>query len=211
MNTSSTFIKKDKFIYITFLFTTGMVLFIFFPYLDRSIVLSLRTFDYDHSFIGKCLKMIDPIVDYLSHGITLLAFSIILCLIGRFRNIRLYESGKCLIVGFLFSGLAAQILKYSIGRARPRLTSATILNGLSMRDDYHSFPSGHATVAFCFAYILSHFCPRYYVIFYFIACIVGFERVEDLKHFPSDVLAGALIGIIVGRVLIASKYHKASN
>ena len=184
MNGNNTFIKKDKLIYIVSLLITGMVLCTFFYYLDRSIVLSLRAFDYNQSFVGKSLEMIDPVVDFLSYGMTLLIFSILLCVIGRFGNIRLYESGKLLIVGFLSSGLVAQILKYSIGRARPRLTSVTIFNGLSMGDDYHSFPSGHATEAFCFAYILSHFFPRYYVIFYFIACLVGFERVEDLKHFP---------------------------
>lgn len=32
--------------------------------------------------------------------------------------------------------------------------------------------------------------------------MVGFERVEDLSHFPSDVLAGAIVGIIVGMIIV---------
>ena len=200
--------KKDKAIYTAALMIAGIVLCVFFYYLDKRIILWFRIFDDSHSLLGKYLEMLDPVIGFLSHGATLMVFSIILCVAGGIWNRRLYEVGKFLAAGFLSSGFAAQILKYSIGRARPRLTNETFFYGLSMKDKYHSFPSGHTTVAFCFAYILSQFFPRYCTIFYSIACLVGFERVEDLKHFPSDVLAGALIGIIVGRLLIAAIYHR---
>jgi membrane-associated phospholipid phosphatase len=211
MNANIHLSRKDKIIYAGTLLTIGIVLCLFFCYLDKRIILLARTFHYNHSFIGIFLEMIDPIIDFFSHGATLLVFSIILYLGGRFWNSTLYEPGKFLIMGFLSSGLAAQILKYSVGRVRPRLTNETIFCGLSMKDAYHSFPSGHTTVAFCFAYILSCFLPRYCMIFYFFACLVGFERIEDMKHFPSDVLAGALLGIIIGRLLIAARKFRTSE
>jgi undecaprenyl-diphosphatase len=74
--------------------------------------------------------------------------------------------------------------------------------GPTLEGGYDSFPSGHVTVVFCFIYIFSQHFPRYRVIFYMFAVIVGFERVEDYSHFLSDVFAGAVVGLILGKFLL---------
>ena len=78
--------------------------------------------------------------------------------------------------------------------------------GPSLKGGYDSFPSGHSAVVFCFAFILAKQFPRYKIEFYCIAAIIGVMRVVDLSHFPSDVAAGAVFGVLVGKVL-SEKYN----
>ncbi len=65
-----------------------------------------------------------------------------------------------------------------------------------------SFPSGHATTAFAAAAALATVrvprrAPRWLTVAFFIlAILIGFSRVYLYVHYPSDVLAGALIGLI---------------
>jgi undecaprenyl-diphosphatase len=65
-----------------------------------------------------------------------------------------------------------------------------------------SFPSGHTLVTFCLAHVLSFYFPRYRLWFYLAALIVGFERMLCATHFPSDVVAGALLGIAIAAALL---------
>jgi membrane-associated phospholipid phosphatase len=55
-------------------------------------------------------------------------------------------------------------------------------------------------MVFFFAYTLSRHFPKYRVLFYLFALAVSIDRVEELAHFPSDILAGAIVGLIVGKV-----------
>ncbi len=104
-----------------------------------------------------------------------------------------------------------QVLKHLVGRVRPKLTDNLVLVGPSLKTGYDSFPSGHATVAFCMAYILASYFPRYRVCFYFWAAMIGLERVEGIAHFPSDVLAGAVIGIVIAKLLSVKVFRSESS
>jgi len=64
-----------------------------------------------------------------------------------------------------------------------------------------SFPSSHAADAFCFSTLLSLIYPRRKKIFIFLATLSAFARIYCGVHYPSDVLAGALIGTIIAIVL----------
>lgn len=52
--------------------------------------------------------------------------------------------------------------------------------------------------AFALAFVLARAYPRYAVLFYGLAGLVAVSRVYLAKHFPSDVVAGAAIGLLAG-------------
>lgn len=75
-------------------------------------------------------------------------------------------------------------LKYGINERRP--------NG----EDYHSFPSAHASVAFTSAeFLRQRYGWEYGLPAYGLASFVAYSRVEANQHYVRDVLAGAAIGI----------------
>lgn len=96
---------------------------------------------------------------------------------------------------FLFSSLVTQSTKRIVNRQRPFETYSFIVK----RDDESgglSFPSGHTSSAFCTATNLSLRYPKWYVIApaYLFATSVGWARMYQGVHYPSDVLVGALVG-----------------
>ncbi|MFT3751923.1 MAG: phosphatase PAP2 family protein [Paludibacter sp.] len=92
-------------------------------------------------------------------------------------------------------GVLTQVLKYSINRPRPiTLSDPYIVAYESQRG--LSFPSGHTSLAFSVATALSLKYPKWYVAVpgYLWAGSVGYSRMNLGVHYPSDVLAGALLG-----------------
>lgn len=85
-------------------------------------------------------------------------------------------------------------LKYAINRPRPYVTYPSIDNAAYQADP--SFPSGHSSFSFSIATSLSLAFPKWYVIApsFLWACSVGYSRMDLGVHYPSDVLAGGVIG-----------------
>jgi undecaprenyl-diphosphatase len=64
------------------------------------------------------------------------------------------------------------------------------------RPDYASFPSGHATTAFAAAIAIGLIWPRLRVWLWTYALIIAVSRVVILAHYTSDVIAGAVVGVV---------------
>lgn len=95
------------------------------------------------------------------------------------------------------SGIASQVVKHVIGRARPRLMDQAGVyhfDMFSITAKLASFPSGHTVTAFATAYALGLFLPKWRAALYLTAIAVGVSRVALGAHYPSDVVAGAVIG-----------------
>jgi membrane-associated phospholipid phosphatase len=110
------------------------------------------------------------------------------------------EAGRLGLEAELDSQVVMQVLKLVTNRQRPNLA------------DYRSFPSGHAMSAFVMAAVLSsEYHEKPLVVFdsYGFATAVSLARVGGMNHFPSDVLAGAVIGELIGRYVV--HHHKAQS
>jgi membrane-associated phospholipid phosphatase len=97
------------------------------------------------------------------------------------------------------SNLVTEVLKYSVGRGRPFVggeANAFHFSHFTGNPAYYSFPSGHATTAFALAFAVSALWPGARVAMAVYAAIIAATRLVLLAHHPSDVVAGALIGII---------------
>ncbi len=92
-------------------------------------------------------------------------------------------------------GVITQGLKYSINRPRPITLNDPTIKSYTLETDL-SFPSGHTSLAFSTATALCLKYPRWYVIAPSMlwACSVGYSRMNLGVHYPSDVLAGAVVG-----------------
>ncbi|WP_317898662.1 phosphatase PAP2 family protein [Aurantibacillus circumpalustris] len=109
-----------------------------------------------------------------------------------------------------FAALTSAGLKYTIDRPRPYKTYPSEITARTHSGSY-SFPSGHTTSAFAMATALSLSYKEWYVAVpaYLYAGIVGYSRMRLGVHFPTDVLAGMVLGI--GSGLLVWKLDRLIN
>jgi membrane-associated phospholipid phosphatase len=110
-----------------------------------------------------------------------------------------------LVSGFVFvgvglPGLVTLIVKRLVGRGRPELLDAVgafDFRALNVVDwAYQSFPSGHATTGFALCFTAGFLMPRMFPAMLGVAVLIGLSRVVLGVHYPTDVLAGALVGTL---------------
>jgi len=128
-----------------------------------------------------------------------------------FHNDTLRGAGRDAIESeIVAASMATPVIKRLAGRARPFRHEGTFHfdPDQSHSGNFQSFPSGHATNAFAAATAIAGHFDGWVVptIVYTIATGVSFSRVNDNVHFPSDVVAGALIGRAVAKGILA-RHH----
>ncbi|MGE4372937.1 MAG: phosphatase PAP2 family protein [Xanthobacter sp.] len=111
-------------------------------------------------------------------------------------------------LGFLFLaiapvGLGVAIIKHLLGRARPYMAlhlpgpnSQLTFDWLGWNASFASFPSGHSTTIFATAVALGALFPRARWPLVVLAIVVAATRVLLNSHYPSDVLAGAVVATL---------------
>jgi len=112
-------------------------------------------------------------------------------------------------IGFLFAAIAVPslfvtIIKRLIGRARPMVGGSLdpfLYNPFVWHAAYAGMPSGHATTAFAALGAFGTLWPRSRTLWLVYALLIAISRVVVTAHYPSDVVAGALVGI-GGAVLV---------
>ena len=132
----------------------------------------------------------------------LLAFGVIA------KRSQFRAAGIWSLIAHALAGLVTQLAKRTTGRARPRMTHTDAFQfEPSLASGLDSFPSGHATASFAVAVILAKYFPRAAWILYGLAAFVGLSRIVRGSHFPTDVAAGAILGLLVG-LMVAGPWRE---
>jgi membrane-associated phospholipid phosphatase len=149
------------------------------------------------SSTDRLAKVITPFGGHRALEISALLFAA-----GAMSNEqRVRSAGRDSLEAELWSaGVITPLLKRVLGRARPLQEQGT-RSFRPFSSGYESFPSGHATNAFAFATAVAAHANGWVVptVVYTVATGGAMSRVNDRAHFPSDVLAGALIGRAVAK------------
>jgi membrane-associated phospholipid phosphatase len=151
-------------------------------FLDWLVVFSANTFGYIMVFLALVylVSHTDGVFDYRAPFL-------------QFKN-------KFTEIAFVFTSsisawIIATILKYFISSPRPFLFFNDVLS-LFTTGGIESFPSGHAMFFSALAMSIYFIHRRMGYLYFAVALIVGLARVASGVHFPVDILAGYVLGIL---------------
>jgi undecaprenyl-diphosphatase len=141
----------------------------------------------------------------------------VLALFGGARGRRAAVTGVAALG--LTSLLVNQSIKLISERRRPDRAEHSVPRSRWVRmPGSDSFPSGHSASAAAFAVSVGDLLPPFRVPLRAAAAIVAFSRVYTGVHYPADIVAGAAVGAVVGKVtstvalrLRASSAHQSSS
>jgi membrane-associated phospholipid phosphatase len=95
--------------------------------------------------------------------------------------------------------LVGEVIKWIVGRGRPFVggkANAFNFEHFAGTEAYASFPSAHAITSFALAFAVAAVWPRARVPMILYAVLIAASRLVLLAHHPSDVVAGALVGVV---------------
>lgn len=122
------------------------------------------------------------------------------------------ETGEMMGEALILADASTFLVKEAVGRGRPNATSSkSDFKPLGFKKDYDSFSSMHTASSFALASVLSATSDSLAMktAYYLAASFVGFSRMYQNKHWASDVVFGAALGELSGRVVTA--YHASGN
>jgi undecaprenyl-diphosphatase len=97
-----------------------------------------------------------------------------------------------------------KLIKGGVSRRRPFM-ELPFITGLVVPPDEFSFPSGHTAAALVMTTIVGTAFPVLFVPLLFLSLLIGISRIYLGLHYPSDALAGAVLGVasgLIGKILI---------
>lgn len=149
------------------------------------------------------LDFIMPYITYLGSGGTVwITVSVIMLLFKKSR-----KAGMTLLISLLLGLLISTLgLKNIIARERPFNTAGALLNAdsllIGIPSGRFSFPSGHAVSSFSAAAVLMLYDKRLGIPALILAALIAFSRLYLYVHFPSDVIAGMILGILLAFISV---------
>ncbi len=185
------------------IFVTILALFCF-------IFVDMRALEYFYSIRGGEVYQFFRYVTTLGQSEYLLIPAAFIFFYFKNKNRPLSFKAGFIFSSIALSGIVVNIIKPIVGRVRPNVYFEKAeggFNPFTISHDFTSFPSGHSATAFALSIALSLLYKRYSYIFVFIACMVAISRVVILRHYPSDILIGSLIGALTSLILY-EKYFK---
>jgi undecaprenyl-diphosphatase len=140
-----------------------------------------------------------PWLTYLGSHFAFILFIILSWIITKQRKVL-----RRLLLLYGIQSFVIYGLKFLVQRQRP-LFFLEVASKLSKGPGEildPSFPSGHAAFSFMMATLLALWFPRYRIIFFIVAGFVGWTRIYLGLHYPTDVIAGALLGYGITKLFL---------
>jgi len=143
--------------------------------------------------------------DWIGEGSHLVAISVALLVVGwLFSKPNLKTAGIETLLAHGIAALLSNGLKHLVGRPRPKFVhSGEWQFTPSWASGLDSFPSGHTTVSFAVATVLAKRFPAFGPLCVSVAAFVALSRVLRGAHFPTDVMGGAVLGVLSGSIASA--------
>ena len=126
-----------------------------------------------------------------SYGLVWIAIALLLALLWRRPSLFF-----TVVAADAAADVLAELGKVIVHRQRP------FEHQLGPPTSSYSFPSGHAATSFACATVLSAFAPRRRVAFFLLATLIALSRLYNGVHYPTDVVAGALLGVLVALTVV---------
>ena len=193
----------------------GGAAFVVFGVVLAVIIASMFLFDTEAIALARrgplwLHDLADEITNYGRSNIFLYPFGVVLLVLAAALSPSLSRMSQSVLAalavrfGFLFvaigaPSLFATIVKRLIGRARPYVGSHDdpfSYMPFIWLPEYASMPSGHATTATAAAIAIGAVWPRLRAVMWLYALIIMATRILIFVHHPSDVLGGAIVGVI---------------
>ena len=180
-------------------------MFDFIQNIDISVIEKIYRFQHNlnSELFNRIMIFFTNLGDY---GTVWIAIALILFLNKKYR-----KTGILAFVSLAICSVIVNIiLKPLIQRPRPFTEIADIILLIKTPKDY-SFPSGHTAASFVMVYIFFRHIKKYFIPVFITGILIAFSRMYLTVHFPSDIIAGIIIGIFsgyAGEKLAARFYRK---
>lgn len=147
-------------------------------------------------------EVLTPVLTFITHlgdkGLFWIVLSLLLLIKKSTR-----KTGVLSLLSLLITFLIVNVcMKNGFARIRPYETLTDLLLLIEKQSDF-SFPSGHSASSFASAVVLFKRLPkRYGIPILILAVLIAFSRIYMGVHYPTDILAGILIGSIVALLIV---------
>jgi membrane-associated phospholipid phosphatase len=198
------------------IFVLGTTIGILIPK-DEGIARGFRTLRDEHAWANIASRDVKQF-GFLGAIGTVAAF-LSVGLIGK--DHRALDTALLSASAMLQTAFATQVFQSLSGRQCPRWDDcndhwagpAAFLKRHERGEGFHygAFPSGHTSAAFCLATVISHEYGEHIwvpIVTYALATGVGLSMVTQQQHWMSDVVAGAALGYVIGRLVVRNHFRR---
>lgn len=168
---------------------------------------------FDFIVTKKCNSFLSPAIDPITKAISWVPLSVFgsfflvlaISLLDEKNGVKLFSvTAVAIILHFVISEGILKIGGKKIGlfRQRPYVAHPEEIKPIGGKFSDSSFPSSHVASTVAILSTLVFFYPSFIILAILIALIVGFARLHNGMHYPSDIIAGIILGIVYASVAL---------
>ncbi len=195
--------------------TPGKALLVLLALVAGLIVLAVFADPYVRDIRDALPEALEPLFEFfnwLGEGLWIYVLCVVMIVVSLVRDIGEHPvrtraqdltrvaASFYVLAAVVVAGLMASLLKFVIGRARPKLFEEhghLAFDMFGPGSSWASFPSGHTTTIMSCAVALALLFPRARIPLLIAGLVIAFGRVATGAHYPSDILGGVALGAVV--------------